>query len=97
VVASEDASDFVRLWHQCSGHMNKKGLKVLVDRKSLPSLKSLNLNFYKYCVFGKHCRQKFKIGRHIIKGIIDYIHSDVWGPCPTVSFGGSSYFCVIYK
>ena len=72
--------------------MSEKGLKVLIDRKSLPSLKFLNLNFCKYCVFGKKCRQKFKGGRHIRKGIIDYIHSNVWGPSPTVSLGGSSYF-----
>jgi transposase InsO family protein len=26
------------------------------------------------------------------KGILDYIHSDVWGPSPTTSYGGSSYF-----
>ena len=56
MVASEDASDYVRLWHQRLDHMSEKGLKVLVDRKSLPSLKFLNLNFCKYCVFGKQCR-----------------------------------------
>jgi hypothetical protein len=92
VVASEDESDSVLLWHQHLGHMSEKGLKVLVDLKSLPSLKFLNLNFCKYCVFGKQCRQKFKTGRHISKGILDYIHSDVWGPSPTVYFGGSSYY-----
>jgi hypothetical protein len=72
--------------------MSEKGIKVLVDRKSLPSLKFLNLNFYKYCVFGKQCRQKFKTGRHITKGILDYIHSYVWGPYTKVYFGGLSYF-----
>jgi hypothetical protein len=92
VVAYEYASDFARLWYQHLGHMSEKGIKVLVDRKSFPSLKFLNLNFCKYCVFGKQCRQKFKGGRHIRKGIIDYIHSNVWGSSPTVSPGGSSYF-----
>ena len=92
MVAYEDESDSFSLWNQCLGHMSEKGLEVLVDRKSLPSLKFLNLNFYKYCVFGKQCRHKFKIGRHISKGILDYIHSNVWGPSPTISFGGSSYF-----
>jgi hypothetical protein len=92
VVAYEDASEYVHLWHQHFGHMSKKGLKVLVDRKLFPSLKFLNLNFCKYCVFGKQCRQKFKTGRHIRKGILDYIHLDVWGPSPIVSFGGSSYY-----
>jgi transposase InsO family protein len=92
VVASKDTSDSVCLGNQCLGHMSEKGLKVLVDRKSLPSLKFLNLNFCKYCVFGKQCRQKFKTRRHISECIIDYIHSDVWGPSPTVYFGGLSYF-----
>jgi hypothetical protein len=92
VVASEGESDFVRLWHQHLGHMSEKGLKVLVDCKSLPSLKFLNFNFCKYCVFGKQCRQNFKTGRHISKCIHDYIHSYIWKPSPTVLFGGSSYF-----
>jgi transposase InsO family protein len=72
--------------------MSEKGLKALVDRMSLPSLKFLNLNFFKYCVFGKQCRQKFKTGRHISKGKLDYIHSYVWAPSPIISFGVSSYF-----
>jgi transposase InsO family protein len=72
--------------------MRNKGLKVLVDCKSLPSLKSLNLNLCKYCVFGKQCRQKFKTRGHISKGVLDYIHSDVWGQSPIVYFGGSSYY-----
>jgi transposase InsO family protein len=74
--------------------MSKKWLKVLIDRKSLPSLKFLNLNFCKYCVFEKQCRQKFKTRRHISKGILDYIHLNVWGPSLTVSLGGSSYFMI---
>ena len=49
------------------------------------------MNFCKYCVFGKQCRKKFKTRRHIRKAILDYIHSDVWGPSPIVPFGGSSY------
>jgi hypothetical protein len=56
MVSSEDEIESIRLWHQCLGHMSEKGLKVLVDRKSLPSLKFLNLNFCKYFVFGKQCR-----------------------------------------
>ena len=53
VLESKGASDSVHLWHQCLGHMSVKGLKVLVYHKSPPSLKFMNLNFFKYCVFGK--------------------------------------------
>jgi Fe-S cluster assembly iron-binding protein IscA len=57
---SENTNDSTRLWHQRLGHMSEKGLKVLVDRKLLPSLKSLNLDFCKHCIYPKHSRQKFK-------------------------------------
>jgi hypothetical protein len=89
---SENDSDSVRLWHQRLGHMSEQGLKVLTDRKLLPSLKSLKLDFCKHCIYGKQNRQKFKTGKHTSEGILDYIHSDVWGPSPTISYGGSSYF-----
>jgi hypothetical protein len=92
VVSSEYSNDSIHLWHQWFGHMREKGINVLVDHKLLPILKFLNLNFCKYCVFGKQCRHKFKTGRNISKGILDYIHSYVWGPSPIVYFGGSSYF-----
>lgn len=74
--------------------MSEKGLKILVNYKLLPSLKSLNLNFHKHCVFGKQCKQTFKSGSHTSKGVLDYVHSDVWGPSPIVSFGGASYFVI---
>jgi transposase InsO family protein len=70
----------------------KKGLKVLSDCKLLPSLKSLKLDLCKHSIYGKHNRKKFKTGRHTHEGILDYIHYDVWGPSPTISYGGSSYF-----
>jgi len=92
VVASKIVEDPTRLWHQRLGHMSEKGLKVLMTRKLLPDLKTLDLEFCKHCVFGKQCRLKFKVGSHTSKGILDYIHSDVWGPAPTISFGGSLYF-----
>ena len=92
VVVSEAASDPTRLWHQFLGHMSEKELKLLMDHKLLPSMKFLNFNFCKHSMFGKHARMKFKARMHVSKGILDYIHSDVWGPSPTVSYGGSPYF-----
>lgn len=66
--------------------MSERGLKILSDCELLPNLKSVKLNF---C---KQSTQKFKTGKHTSKGILDYIHSDVWGLSPTTSYGGSSYF-----
>eukprot|EP00253_Pinus_taeda_P003210 PITA_03210 len=89
---SENDSSSIRLWHQRLGHMSERGLKILADRKLLPNLKSRKLDFCKHCLFGKKSKQKFKTGKHTSKGILDYIHSDVLGPSPTTSYGGSSYF-----
>ena len=59
-IVSDKAEDGSRLWHHWLGHMSKKGLQVLMNRKFLPDLKSLKLDFCKYCVFGKQCKQRFK-------------------------------------
>jgi transposase InsO family protein len=82
------------------GHLNKDCWKrqqaskedLQKRKKTLPRLKSLKLDFCKQCIYGKQNKQKFKIERHISEGILDYIHSDVWGPSPTISYGASSYF-----
>ena len=89
---SEHDSSSIRLWHQRLGHMSERGLKILADRKLLPNLRSGKLDFCKHCLFGKQSKQKFKTDKHTSKGILDYIHSDIWGPAPTASYGGSSYF-----
>jgi transposase InsO family protein len=89
---SKNDYDSIQLWHKRLVHMRERGLKVLYDHNLLPSLKSLKLDFYKHCIYGKHNRQRFKTGRHTSEEILDYIHSDVWGPSPTILYGGSSYF-----
>jgi hypothetical protein len=53
---SKNESDFVRLWHQQLGHMSQQGLKVLSDRKLIPCLNYLKLDFCKHCIYGKHNR-----------------------------------------
>ena len=58
-------------------------------------MKTLNLMFCRHCIFGKQCRQKFKVGSHVSKGVIDYIHFDLWGLSPTISYAGETYY-VLY-
>ena len=48
--------------------------------------------FCKHCIYGKQCRQKFKVGSHVSKGVLDYVHYDLWGPSPTISYGGAKYY-----
>ena len=49
------------------------------------------LPFWEDCVHGKYKRVSFKHFVHNTKGILDYVHSDLWGPSRKVSLGGCSY------
>lgn len=89
---SEKAEEGSHLWHQQLGHMSEKGLQVLMNYKLLSDLKSLKLDFCKYCMFRRQLKKRFQTRNHNSKQILDYIHCDLWGPYPTVSYGGASYF-----
>ena len=47
--------------------------------------------FCKHFIYGQ-CRQKFKAGSHVSKGVLHYVHSDLWGPYPNTSYGGEKYY-----
>ena len=64
----------------------------LHKRNLLKGVKTCKLDFRKYCVYGKQHRVSFKIGFHTSKGVLDYIHSDVWGPVSISSYNGAQYF-----
>ncbi|GJT58860.1 retrovirus-related pol polyprotein from transposon TNT 1-94 [Tanacetum coccineum] len=53
------------------------------------------LDFCKNCVLGKSHRVSFGVGRHTTQGVIDYVHSDLWGPSQVESLGGKRYFLSI--
>nr|GFD47609.1 retrovirus-related Pol polyprotein from transposon TNT 1-94 [Tanacetum cinerariifolium] len=38
------------------------------------------LDFCENYVLGKSHRVSFDVGRHTTQGVIDYVHSDLWGP-----------------
>ena len=48
--------------------------------------------FCKHCIYGKQCRQKFKAGSHVSKGVLDYVHSDLWVLSLTITYGGEKYY-----
>ncbi|KAH9698599.1 hypothetical protein KPL71_024065 [Citrus sinensis] len=76
-----------RLWHLRLGHMSIKGLKELEKQGVLGKDKIEELDFCEDCVFGKSTRHSFKHSTSKSIGIIDYIHSDLWGPAQTSSLG----------
>ena len=50
------------------------------------------LGVCKACQFGKQHQQLVPKERNVSKGILGVIHSDVWGPIQTTTFGGCRYY-----
>ena len=76
-------------------HMSELGLAELSKRGLLDGRSINKLDFCEHCVFGKHKRVKFNTSSHTSKGIIDYVHSDLWGPSCKPSLGGARYMLTI--
>ena len=72
------------MWHKKLGHMSKKGLKILSDKKLLHELTKVTLTFCEHCVISKQYRLKFGTSTSKRKCILDLIHSNVW-QAPVVS------------
>ena len=88
----ESSTDDTKLWHMRLGHIGERGMLELHKRNLLKGVKTCKLDFCKYCVYGKQHKVSFKTGSHTSKGILDYIHSDVWGPVSVSSHSGAQYF-----
>ena len=64
----------------------------LHKRNLLKGIKTCKLDFCKYCVFRKRNKVQFKTATRKTEGVLDYVHTDVWGPVRVASLGGSMYF-----
>lgn len=91
-VENNEDSSISKLWHMRLGHISEKGLDILCKQGLLDKLKKAKLDFCEHCVYGKQHRVKFGKAIHRTKSIVDYIHTDVWGPSKEVSKGGRRYF-----
>ena len=83
------------LWHRRLGHISEKGLQIMSDQKLLGKDRVSKVDFCESCILGKHHRLKFKTGMHKTKHILEYVHSDLWGPEKTPTHGGNVYFMSI--
>ncbi|KAH9761191.1 hypothetical protein KPL70_000407 [Citrus sinensis] len=90
----EAHSDTTKLWHVRLGHAGEKSLQILMRHGLLKGTKTCKLNFCEHCVVGKKTRVKFGTANHDTREIVEYVHSDVWGPTKTTSIGGSHYFVI---
>ncbi|KAH9763592.1 Integrase catalytic domain-containing protein [Citrus sinensis] len=87
-VSISSSCDNTLLWHLRLGHMSLRSLKELQKQGVLGSSQISELDFCEDCVLGKATRNSFGKSVHSTKGILEYIHSDLWGPAQTISLGG---------
>ena len=87
-----DASTYTSLWHHRLGHMSEKGIKMLLSKGKLPELKSVDFDMCESCILGKQKKVSFlKTGRTPKVEKLELVHTDLWGPFPVASLGGSRY------
>ena len=86
----------IELWHKRIGHINLQKLKGMQSKGvviRLPTFKEKEINgVCGACQFGKQHRHPFPKERNVSKGLLDVVHSDVWGPAQTATFGGCRYY-----
>jgi hypothetical protein len=91
----ESDLDCTVLWHMWLGHISERGMLDLYKRNLLNGVKTCKLDFCKFYVLGKQNWVQFKTATHKTEGILDYIHSDVWGLVKTASRGEYMYFVIL--
>ena len=88
-----DASTDTSLWHRRLGHMNEKGMKMLLSKGKLPELKSIDFDMCESCILRKQKKVSFlKTGRTSKVEKLELGHIDLWGPSLVASLGGSRYY-----
>jgi hypothetical protein len=82
------------LWHQILGHIGEKGLRTLHGKDMVEGMSNfiLDFDFCEHCIYSKQNRVRFQSGATREKGILELIHSDVFGPVPIPSLGKSVYY-----
>jgi hypothetical protein len=82
------------LWHERMGHIGEKGLRAMHNKGMVEDFPECNLevDFCEHCIYGKQSRVRFPSGATRENGILELVHSDVFGPVSVPSLGGSMYY-----
>ena len=83
------------MWHKRMGHIREKGLRALQGKGMVEGMTdcTLDFDFCEHCIYGKQNRVRFASGATREKGILELIHSYVFGPMPIPSLGN---MCIMF-
>ena len=86
----------MNLWHERLAHVHVDGIRAMARSGVVNGLNIASTKHIvkcKGCVYGKNSRAPIpKSSGERVKGILDLVHTDVCGPFPEESLGGSLYF-----
>lgn len=94
-VGSDGTSiDKSTLFHQRMINIREKGLHTLYIKGMVEGILYFSMVFdlYKYCIYGKHNYVSFPSDTTRSKGVLNLIHSDIFGSVPIPSLGKSWYY-----
>lgn len=83
----------LHLWHSCLGHASFGRLRTLISNGHLGHVSSGDVDCLS-CQLAKQTALPFNNSTSVSTAPFDLIHSDIWGPSPTVTMGGSKYFVI---
>ncbi|KAI3735565.1 hypothetical protein L6452_15071 [Arctium lappa] len=94
LVASVSNTSSFELWHARLGHLSLARIKSLAHLGVLGNCVSTDNISCLSCKLGKHHALPFEMNEFNSPSSFDLIHSDVWGPTPHPSIGGTRYFVI---
>ena len=80
------------LWHSRPGHVSSSRLKYLASTGALGKLQSNDISDCCGCKLAKFTALPFSKSISVSVAPFDLVHSDVWGPSPVATKGGSRYY-----
>eukprot|EP00253_Pinus_taeda_P033936 PITA_33936 len=82
------------LWHQTLRHIGEKGLRILHGKGMVEGMSnsSLDFDFCENYIYGKQNQVSFPSGGKRAKQILEFVHSDVFGPMKVPSLGKYVYY-----
>ena len=93
IIRVADASTNTSLWHHRLGHMSEKGMEMLLSKRKLPELKSIDFDMCESCILGKQKNVSFlKTSKTPKVEKLELVYINLWGPSSVASLGGSRYY-----
>jgi hypothetical protein len=85
---------FLTLWHERMEHIGEKGLRSMHNKGMVEGFPKcgLEVDLCEHCIYGKQIQVRFPSRATRANGILELIHSDMFGPVTVPSLGESLYY-----